>query len=138
MNIPQRHHQGTIAHEATMAIIIATVVLTGTAQILAVVSQQRRAMRHEAVARRELGNLMEEIAARPWNEVTADALADLKLSEQCQDVLREPRLKIGVAPETDGVGRHVRVEIDWLANHEERALPLRLSAWRYPERESNE
>lgn len=128
--------RGTITHEATMAIVLATAAIVGTAQILAVVSHQHRDLDRRSMATREAGNLMEEIAAKPWNEVTQDSLASLALSDECQSILREPRLMIEVAEEAERDGKQISVEIDWFSSQEQRVEPLRLVAWRYPTGES--
>ena len=136
MNLGRRSHptcqRGTITHEATMAIVIATAVIAGTAQILAVIAHQRRDIDRRSAALHEAGNLMEEIAVIPWNNVNEEGLAALRLSDECLGILREPRLRITVDAEPAGVGKHISVEIDWRVGQDQRALPLRLAAWRYP------
>jgi len=128
----KRLTRGTITQEATMAIVMATAVMVGAAQILAVISHQRRDIDRRSTAIREAGNLLEEIAARSWEDLTEEELSALALSDECNAVLREPRLKISVAPESEGAGKHISVEIDWLTGQDQRAMPLRLAAWRYP------
>lgn len=130
--------RGTISHEATMAIIMATAAIVGTAQILAVIAHQRREIDRRSTAMREAGNVMEEIAACPWSELTREKLSALSLSDECRMVLREPRLRIAIDPEPARAGKHIRIEIDWLATQDQRALPLRLAAWRYPREEPNQ
>ncbi|MDA1051499.1 MAG: hypothetical protein O3C40_13605 [Planctomycetota bacterium] len=130
--------RGTITHEATMAIVLATAVIVGTAQTLAFISHQRRDIDRQSIAIREAGNLLEEIAARPWNDITKENLATLALSDDCNAVLREPRLSITVDSEPAGSGKHISVEIDWLTGPGQRALPLRVAAWRYPTGESDQ
>jgi len=82
--------------------------------------------------------LMEEIAATPWTEVTEDSLASLALSDECQAMLGEPRLMIDVVDESEGAGKQISVEIDWLTSESQRGEPLRLVAWRYPKGESQQ
>jgi hypothetical protein len=130
--------RGTITHEATMAIIIATAVIAGAAQVVAVISHQRRDIDRRSAAMREAGNFMEEIAVIPWDKVTEEDLAALRLSDECDWILREPRLNITVAAEPTGTGKRINVEIDWLVGQDQRALPLRLVAWRYPPGESEQ
>lgn len=130
------HARGTITHEATMAIVIATTVLVGAAQAIAIVSYQRRDTNRRSVAIREVGNLFEEIASRPWNAINEEELAKLALSEECRSVLREPRLRVAVADGPMGDGKHISIEIDWLTGQGERAQPLRVGAWRYPVEEA--
>ncbi len=131
-------NRGTITHEAAMAIVMAVAVIAGTVQVLAVISHQRREIDRRSIAVREAGNLLEEIAARPWSELTEDKLSTLALSDECKSVLREPRLRIAVDPEPDGAGKHISVEIDWLTGQDQRALPLRLAVWRYSSEEPNQ
>lgn len=133
-----RRIRGTITHEAIIAIVIATAAILGTAQTLAIISHQRRELGRREVANREAGNLLEEIASRPWDELTADNLSALTLSEECQQRLEQPNLNVLVTPEANGAGKHIRVEIDWLTTRERRSEPLRLAAWRYPREESEQ
>jgi hypothetical protein len=142
MNMSDTHrtsrHRGTITHEATMAIVMAMAVIAGAAQVLAVIAHQRRDVDRRSTALREAGNLLEEIAARPWSELTEEKLSALALSDECKAVLREPRLRIAVDAEPAGAGKRISVEIDWLAGQQDqRAMPLRLAAWRYPNEEPN-
>lgn len=130
--------RGTITHEAIVAVIMATAAIVGTAEVLAVISYQRRDLERRSLASREAGNLMEEIAARPWTDLTEDALSELSLSAECVSVLREPRLKIAVAEEDGGVGKQISIEIDWLTSHDQRVTPQQLVAWRYPTGESEQ
>ncbi|MBC8356241.1 MAG: hypothetical protein H8E66_30045 [Planctomycetes bacterium] len=132
------HKRGTITHEATMAIVLATAVIVGTAQTLAIISHQRRDMDRRSTASREVGNLLEEIAARPWNAINEEELAKLTLSDECRTVLRDPRLTVEVASEPTEAGKYVSIEIDWLTGKDQRALPLRVGAWRYPGKESSQ
>ena len=122
----------------TMAIVMATAVIAGAAQVLAVISHQRRDIDRRSTAIREAGNLLEEIAARPWSELTEAELSALTLSDECSATLREPRRRITVAPEPAGAGKRISVEIDWLTGQDQRALPLRVAAWRYPMEESDQ
>ena len=140
MNTPirRKRERGSIIHEAAMAIVMATAVIAGTVQALAFISHQRRDVDRRSTAIREAGNLLEEIAARPWSELTEAELSALALSDECNATLREPRLRITVAPEPAGAGKHISVAIDWLTGTGERAMPLRVGAWRYPGKESDQ
>ncbi len=133
---PHRIRQrGTITQEAILAIVMATAVIVGTAQTLAILAHQRREVDQRSVAMREAGNLSEEIAATSWRDLTEENLSTFELSDECQQVLRDPLLIIKVVPESDGAGKHILVEIDWLTGQQERSLPMRLALWRYPNEE---
>ena len=136
--IRRSFRRGTITHEASVAIIIATAVIVGTAQVLAIIAHQRRDLDQRSIAAREAGNLLEEIAALPWSDIAEDQLSELALSDECTSVLREPRLEITVSAEPAASGKRIGVAIDWLVAEDQRALPLRLAAWRYPRQESDQ
>lgn len=118
-----------------MAIVMATAVVIGMAQTLSIIAHQRRENDRRTVATREVGNLMEEIAATSWRDLTEETLSSLELSSDCRRVLRDPLLNIEVAPEANGAGKHIVVEIDWLTSQQGRPWPMRFAMWRYPNEE---
>ncbi|MCA9121651.1 MAG: hypothetical protein H6822_36345 [Planctomycetaceae bacterium] len=128
----KRCNHGTITHEATIAIVLATAVILGTAQTLAFISHQRRDVDRRILASREAGNLMEQVTAKPWDQITTDTLAELALSEECATSLPEARLQVSVASAADSIGKQITLEIDWVTMPDQRVVPLRLIAWRYP------
>lgn len=113
-----------------MAVALAMALLAGLAQLLGMVTQQRRLVRQEVVARTEAGNLMENLASRRWNEIGSEQVASLGLSEECQRSLPDGKLRIEVVSEDQDTKR-ISLRIDWLCASGRRSQPVRLVGWIY-------
>lgn len=115
-----------------MALLLVTVALGGAAQLLGLVSQQRLVAQRRETAQRETGNLMERLMTRPWEEVTAEGLAEEQLPDACLDVLPGARLRVEVTSpdEADDVKR-IHLQTDWLTKAGRRVRPVQLVAWRF-------
>jgi len=122
--------RGSVAHEVTMAVVLAVSVMLGVAQISAFVSQQRRILQHQTIAQRAAGNIMEQLIVRPWNELTPETAAALQLSQQTKSRLPGARLQVRI-DDDESDGKRVTVEID-VSFGEHRAAPTRIVAWKYP------
>lgn len=126
---------GFILHEVLMAILIAVAALGGVAQLLALVAQQQRLAQQRTAAVREVGNLMEDFAARPWAEITVEKLAQVRLSEACQCCLPDARLQVELQAE-DADTQRISIQIDWPTAAGARAEPVRLVGWRFRDEET--
>ena len=71
-------------------------------QLLAATAEQRRAADQRQLAILEVENAMERLAARPWAELTPEAVAAPQLSPSIRNRLPGAELKVEV---TDAVGR---------------------------------
>ena len=131
MNATSRR-AGFLLHEAMMAVALALAGTLGVTQLLGMVAQQRRVGQQEAAAAFEAGNLMEDLAARPWDEVTPQLAASLSLSESCRRILPEGKLQVEVVAEDPGAKR-IAVRIDWRTASGGRSAPVALTSWRFRE-----
>jgi uncharacterized membrane protein YccC len=125
---------GFILHEALMAVALAMALVVSIAQLLTMVSQQRRLARQYAVAVREAGNLMEDLVSRNWADTTAERLASVELSAACRRCLPDASLEVKVAPESDEV-RRIGIRIEWLRAAEHRGPPVCLVGWKFRHQE---
>jgi hypothetical protein len=122
--------------EAIVALVIAMAVLATVGQLLALAGGQRRAALQRAAAVREAGNLMEEVLARPWAELTPDKLAQMPLSESCRQSLPGVRLQLEATAEGEPTAaQRISIRIDWQDTAGQRGEPVRLVAWRYADEE---
>ncbi len=127
---------GATVPEAIVGMVIAVAVLAAVAQLLALASQQRRVAAERAVAVREAGNLMEDLMSRPWADVTAEKLSEVALSDSSRRSLPGGRLQVTVASEDKPVtAKRIGIRIDWQNPSGQRGEPVRLTAWRYLDRE---
>ena len=129
-----KEHTGFILQEVLLAILIALAMLVGVAQLLAMVAQQRRLAQQRTAAVQEAGNLMEDLASRPWAEITAENLADVRLSDACQRRLPDATLHVDVHSE-DADSQRISIRIDWLTTAGSQGEPVRLVAWRFRDEE---
>lgn len=128
---------GTIVHEATIAIILAGAILMSIVQVLALSAQESRSHDERLTATREAGNLMKQLMARSWEQLTPEEVASIELSETCQTMLPDAQLTIDVAASSDGA-KQLNIEIAWRLVAKNQAAPVRLVAWKYPREETDE
>lgn len=132
----RRAPDGMAVVEAIVAMVIALAVLATVGQLLALAAGQRRAALQRAAAVREAGNLMEQVMARPWAEITPDKLAQLPLPESCRQSLPGVRLQLEATAEGEPAdAKRISIRIDWQDRAGQRVVPVRLVAWRYPDEE---
>ena len=128
--------RGAISHEMTVSLLLASAVVLGVAQIASFVVQQCRGMDSRAAAHRAAGNVMESMMARPFDELTPEAIADQQAGELGEAELAGARWTVAVADEPDSPAKRITVEINWAANSQPQTAPVRLVAWRYPTAEA--
>jgi hypothetical protein len=120
-----------------VAMLIVAAVLVSITQVLAMAASQRRNATRRTVATREVGNLMEDVMSRPWEEVTTQRLADIPLSEACRYHMPDAQLHVEVTDEDESeAGRRIEIRIDWPNDASQRGVPVRLVAWKYRNKES--
>lgn len=106
-------------------------------QVLALSAQESRSQHERLTATREAGNLMEQLMARSWEQLTPEAVASIELSETCQTTLPNAQLAIDVVASSDGA-KQLNIEIAWRIAAENHAAPVHLVAWKYPRQETDE
>lgn len=121
--------RGFLLQETTMAILLVTAVMAATAQLLHGVTQQRRSEEYRALAVLETANVLEDLMARSWSELTAPDLRH-DLSPLCRSRLPDARLRLSVEPESAADTRRIRVVIDWQSPTGQRSRAVQLVAWR--------
>lgn len=122
----------TLFELAISAILLAAVMVSAIPALSWIVRVRQSAERRQA-ATLEVGNLMEQVAALPWEEITAERLAAVRLTEPVSQHLPAAELKVTVSiVETDPDAKRVFIELRW---HESRAesapTSIRLAAWIY-------
>ncbi|MGE3779484.1 MAG: hypothetical protein AB7F89_20010 [Pirellulaceae bacterium] len=118
-----------------MAIALATVVLTGTVQLLAVVSQQRRTADHRLAARYIAENALEEAMARPWEELKSESPVTLPAEANSPAANPRPAVQLDIYDEGTGV-RRIRVQVTWTSTAGTTLPPWTLVGWRYRQQEA--
>ncbi len=122
--------RGAIVHEASVAVILAGAIIACVAQLLTFSAQQTRARTQRLTAVREAANLMEQLMARSWDDLTADHIAETRLSENCHSAL--PGSNLDVVLTDDEGAKRVHLTITWQHASGNREAPVQLVAWKYP------
>jgi hypothetical protein len=116
---------------AITGVLIAAAMAT-TLQVVGWVALDRRAVERRERAVLEASNLMERIAARPWDELKTEALSLLKLSETASRFLPGSTLELKVEPTEEAPARKkLTVEVRWRDRSGRPEAPVRLVAWAY-------
>ncbi len=129
----QRHGPGkrrgsSLLIESSVALLMLVMAMTLTVQILGAASGGRRAADRRDRARIEVGNVMEQIAAHPFDQVTPELAKSINLSEGAKHALPSAELRIAVsdAPEDS---RRISVQLRYRARSGEWESPVVLVSW---------
>jgi type II secretory pathway pseudopilin PulG len=128
--------RGSLLVEVGVAMVILTVALVAIAQTLGMVALQRRESERRLLAMQAAANLMEQIAAQPFGQITTERVAALKLPDELQQALPDARLDIDVTPTADEpAGKRIRIDLAWTNRAGQQDAPVRLVAWKFQPRE---
>ena len=117
--------------ELTITAIMALAAMAITVQLLGWVAAERRSVARRERALLEASNLLERLAARPWDALTADAARAVTLSAAARSALPGASLAIEVAPVADPEAKRVTVAITWRGRSGKAEAPARLVGWVY-------
>ncbi len=124
--------RGLTILETVVAVGLLGALLTGCLRLLAVAAAQRRAADQRQCAIDELSNVMERVAARPWAELTADAVAGGKPSPAVVGPLAGATLRIDIAAAPgDPNAKRITVTLCWPTGANRPPAEARLSTWKY-------
>jgi len=135
-SIHRSPRRGSIIHEAIIAMLLATMVIVGAAEVMVVVWKQKREIERRSLARREAANLMEEVMLVPWQELAEEADRELELSDDAKTRLPNSSAKrtVGLLEDDDGAVR-ITIEVTWGDAQKRLGRPVLLVAWRYRQKE---
>jgi hypothetical protein len=126
--------RGTTFLELLAALTVLAVATALCVQLLVVTAAERRAAWQREVANQEAANLMEGLSARPWDKLTTELAADLRLSPEALPSLPGGRADIRIdGPSGTPEAKRIIVTIEWHTSNGVSVGPVRLVAWRYKE-----
>jgi len=125
--------------ETMCAVFVLGVATVAVVQIVSTISVQRRLADRRSLAAEEAANLMEDVFAMPWAEITDEKLAGLLLSETLQRLGGDPALSAAVQRHPGPpASKEIRISIDWADPGGGRSNPVQLIAWRFWSKETGE
>jgi len=118
--------------EASAALFVLAGLTTLCLQFFAAASGQRRQVFAQLTATQEAANLLEQVEALGWNELSSQNAAKLQLSAQARQALPEGRVEMLVdEPSGTPPARRLAVAVHWRPQPGEPEREVRLVAWRY-------
>ena len=118
--------------EMLAAFAVLGVLVAFCVQLLPAVARQRAAAAQRQAATQEAANLLERIAARPWDQLTPAALQGVGLSSEARRQLPGAKLQVDVFdPAQNPAARRIAVCVQWEDRDGLPVRPARLVAWRY-------
>lgn len=129
----QRVRSGVMLMELVAGAVLLVVAIGLVVQVLAGQAAAERSMQRKLFANEILSNLMEEQAVLPWNEVTPQSIALLKLPSEADQLLPGAQLSGTVVPaERTLPEKKLTLELSWQETGGQRSKPIVLIAWLYP------
>lgn len=126
--------RGMTLIEVSVAGVLLAVLITVSLQLMGATAARRRAVEDRQTAGVEASNVMERLAALPWEELTPENVAAVRLSSEARKTLCEGRLEIDVARPGDEPlldQKRITVSVGWQDRSGAPQRPVRLVSWRY-------
>jgi prepilin-type N-terminal cleavage/methylation domain-containing protein len=119
--------------ELTIAVAVFAVLLASSTKMIMVASKQARANERRLVALQTVQAITEQIGNIPWDNLPTEAEKQFPLPEAAVAHLSGAELKVTVHDEVEPVAKRIAVELTWQGNGANRAGPVRLTSWVFPE-----
>jgi hypothetical protein len=121
----------TIVEAVTGAAMLG-MLLAVCLQLMGAVAAQRRTVDQRQWATVELGNVLERITARPWAELTPQAVAGQQPAETIRNRLPGAELKIEIStPAAEPDAKRIVVSLRWRDRSGDFLPPLTVTTWKY-------
>ncbi len=118
--------------EAAVAGALLAVLTLVAVRVLAAASLERRRVDQQVIALQEAAGAMQRVTALPWDELTAERLAEVRLSEGAPRALPGAELRWTVEPtEAVPAAKHIHVQLSWQSPNGAPQRPVRLDYWAF-------
>lgn len=113
------------------AVVFGTALVTFLPMMQSVGNQQRFT-EQRLLALREAEGLLEQLASRPWSELTKESLSLQKLSDEAKSQLPQPTLKLEVTEPAEPPGsKRLTVHVNWTPRSGQAPQSVKLTAWAF-------
>jgi prepilin-type N-terminal cleavage/methylation domain-containing protein len=131
MNHPQSRHGFTVL-EVLAAMVLLAGLTTVCLQFFHGLADGQRENYQRLTAIQEAENLLERLTALPWDEMTPQAGAEMKLSAQGSQALPDGQVEAHVDdPTGDPPAKRISVVVRWQNREGNTCPPVRLVTWKY-------
>lgn len=133
---PTRGRRGGMLLEALIAGIAIGAATVLAAVILSSVNANRRTAERLLLATEELNNQLEHLTARPWSEITSEAVEQAQLSSPATASLPNGELRITLHEVSmPATAKRLDAELRWQDRGQAWRPPVRMTAWVFASRE---
>lgn len=125
----------------TLVELIIALMLLGTAMavilpLMVSVSYQRRAAEQRQYALILAENLLDDLVARPWSDITQDTLtavvAEVRDAEDVRGlILPDLEREVTVTDQPDDAAKQITLQLRWRNRAGDFTAPVSLSAWKF-------
>lgn len=119
--------------ELSVAAAVLAVLLATALKVMTATSNHARANERRLIALQTVQAVTEQIGNIPWDRLPTEAANPFPLPESTTAQLPGAELKVAVHDETAPPAKRITVELTWSANDADRAAPVRLTSWVFPE-----
>ena len=126
---------GGLLVELMGAVVVMSAAFAIAVPVIGKTGALRRQAEQRQLALQEAANLMERVAALPWNDISQETLKKLELSATARRSLRSPQLGIELAKPVGPVPtKQVVIQVRWRDATGHPVRPVWLVAWFYQRR----
>jgi hypothetical protein len=126
------NRRGVSILELTVSAVLLVALMTLCLTMLGAAASQQASGRRRAAALAEAANVLEQIAAVPFEELAGDRLAGWRLSPEAAAQLPGGTIEVAVDDFLGPpAGKRITVTIGWSDRAGEPARPVRLVTWRF-------
>ena len=123
---------GVILLEAAAGGALLAVLVVILLRVLGAAALERRAVERRAIALQVAAGAVERATALEWNEIDAERLAEIRLSEGVSQILPGATLTWAVEPvQATPKAKHIQAEVAWRSPTGAAGAPVRLHYWAY-------
>jgi hypothetical protein len=134
--------RGSLLVELAMAIVLLSIAMTLTLKVLGWAAHDGRAAERRERGVLEVANLMEQITAYRFEEVTPELAAGLKLSEPARESLPDAQLSVelkdGDRAASEGLAaKRIAIRLRWRGARGSWEAQVRLTSWIFARRKDS-
>jgi hypothetical protein len=124
--------RGGILMEAVTAMMLLSLLVISTGQIMTAMNRQSRLLSQRATALQECQNALARVAGLGADEVSGESLAGITLPAEAAEILPEGELKVSpVQDEKAEAGIQLKATVRWRPAAHAELAETSLSLWRF-------
>lgn len=119
--------------EVALSLLMVGIAVTLIVELNTLLIRQQRGLDRRVVAMQEAANILETLGDWPWDELTAERAAEVRLPPYVSESLLDAELRVAVADDAEAPApaRRIDVALSWRSADGGGRQSTALSAWRF-------